>query len=70
MINKNFKIGDRVLIQSKLCRRYDKKSGVIVNTERSDGFFLVEFDVPIVTDFSVIKREIFYPSELILLSSR
>lgn len=62
-----FEVGNKVLIKSRFSGIYDKRTGVVVDTQRPDRFLLVKFDVPAIIGTTVVENEIFFPDELTII---
>lgn len=61
------KVGNKVRIKSRFAGIYDKRTGVVIDTQRPDRFILVKFDDPAIIGSTVIEKEIFFPDELTVI---
>lgn len=61
-------VGDKVKIESKFHGIYDGRTGIVVENNPNVWYVRVIFDEPIMIDNLKISEEVFYPSELHLIS--
>ena len=61
------KVGNKVRIKSRFAGIYDKRTGVVIDTQRPDRFILVKLHDPAIIGSTVIEKEIFFPDELTVI---
>lgn len=61
-------VGDKVKIESRFHGIYDGRTGIVVENNPNVWYVRVIFDKPIMIDNLKISEEVFYPSELHLIS--
>lgn len=61
-------VGDKVKIESKFHGIYDGRTGIVVENNPNVWYVRVILDEPIMIDNLKISEEVFYPSELHLIT--